>query len=46
MWGFIFSADKLTIAKNLDQAQQNIGPDLDPELFDTDGIPERFFLKS
>ena len=35
----------ITFANSLDpdQAPQNVGPDLDPNCYDTDGIPERIF---
>ena len=33
------SADTFASSLDPDQAQQNVGPDLDPKLFDTDGRP-------
>ena len=40
----VFSAD-ITFANSLDphQAQQNAGPDLGPNSFETDGIAEKSF---
>ena len=43
-----FCCRLITFANSLDpdQDRQNVGPDLGPKCFDTDGVPKRFFRKS